>query len=132
MIEIAVRLQPDRYYFKQTAASVYLKLDDEKNALKIYGPEYIKKNMENGRELYYYASYWARQEKNLKSALKAAKKAVELKSQPYYWQTLSTVYWKMKKYNDAVSAIEEALKLSPENTRYKKQLEDIKKEMSNH
>lgn len=132
MIELAIKMQPDRYYFKQTAASIYLKLDDEKNALKIYGPNYIKNIMDSDRELYYYARYWGGKEKNLKSALKAAKKAVELKAQPYYWQTLSIVNWKLKKYNDALSAIEEALKLSPENSRYKKQIEDIKKDMSNN
>ena len=131
MIEMAIKMQPETYYYKTTAASIYLKLGDEKAALKLYGPDYIKKRMDSDRECYSYANFWAGKETNLKSALKAAKQAVKLKPETYYyWNTLGNVHAKMKNYKEAVNALEKALEISPNNARVKKQLEDIKAEMA--
>jgi len=60
----------------------------------------------------------------------AAKKSIELKNDHNYWDTLSMVYWKMGKYQEAIEAEEKALQLAGgKNEGYEKQISDIKAEM---
>ena len=105
------------------------KYDD---ALKIYGDHYRvlleKKNF--AYSLNDYAATWASIGKNLKSALKAAKKSLELKDDHNTWDTLSLIYWKMSKYQEAIEAEEKALQLAGgNNEEYEKRISDIKAEM---
>jgi tetratricopeptide (TPR) repeat protein len=106
-----------------------------KKALKIYGDKYRKMDEKNLTErtsvhLYLYARDWARTGKNLKSALKAAKKSLELKETDYAWDTLSLVYWKMGKYQEALEAEEKALQLAGGKDKdYEKRIADIKADM---
>jgi tetratricopeptide (TPR) repeat protein len=77
-----------------------------------------------------YACDWSLAGKNLKSALKAAKKSIELKDTDNAWDTLSLVYWKMGKYQEAIEAEEKALQLAGGKDKdYEKRISDIKAEM---
>lgn len=114
-----------------TLAKIYIEMDNIDEALKEYGSEYIKEHTTNPSELTSYAMFWAEKEKNLESALEAVKKSMELepKMDIFNYDTLSLVYWKMKKYKEAIEAEEKALELSPGNKSYLKRIEDIKKDM---
>jgi tetratricopeptide (TPR) repeat protein len=129
MIEMAMKMDPENSSLKSIAATVYLKMDLEDEAMSIYGPDYIQEIMEKSSDLYRYASYWARENRNLESALKAAKQAVKLSPQPYIWNVLASVYWKMKEYPKAQEALEEAVTLQPSNNYYRSRLKQLKKEI---
>jgi len=98
----------------QNAARIFVEADKLDRALDVFGPEYLKKNMENGRAVAAYATFWTGQGKNLDSALEAAKKAVALTPDAYTgWNNLGQVNLKLKKYDDALKAAEKALELAP-------------------
>jgi len=98
------------------AAQAYLDIGAEAKALDIYGPKFLKKNMADASILGQYAGFWTRQEKNLKSALEAAKKAVELTpAAPAAWLSLGNVYIKMKNKAEALKAVTKALDVAPAN-----------------
>ena len=100
--------------------------------MEIYGPEFIKKHLEESNYLGSYVRFWTNQGKNLESALEVAKKLVALSPSAFTWDALSGVYLKMKNYNEALKAAEKAVELSEEQykERFKKRIEDIKKAMA--
>ena len=89
-------------------AEVYLALGDDEEAFAVYGSEYAKTIEKNARTLNSYAWFWAEKEKNLKSALKAAKKSLELEDSHLTWDTLSRIHWKMGQHKEAIAAEEKA------------------------
>ncbi len=98
----------------QNAARIFVDADKTDRALAVYGPEYLKKNMENGRAITVYATFWMGQGKNLESALEAAQKSVALTPDAYTgWNNLSQINLKLKKYDDALKAAEKALEIAP-------------------
>ena len=130
MAEMSLKLNPDNSYLLRQAAGVCNKLNKTDKALELFGPKYVEKYIGDASRLYSYASFWADQDKNLESALAAAKKSVELApTTPYYWGTLATVHQKMKNYDDAIKAAEKAMELADENQKsyYKGKLDAIKK-----
>lgn len=131
MMELALKMSPDSSYFLRTAAQNYMQLEKEEKALKIFGPAYAARHQDNASTLNSYAWFWAGQGKNLESALEAAKKSVELQGAYYNWDTLATVYQKMKMHEDALEAAEKAYELADDGvkTRYKAKLDQIKKAM---
>jgi tetratricopeptide (TPR) repeat protein len=129
MIELALKLKPDSGYGARRAAEIYIKLDKLDKALAVFGPEIIKEYMDQPSDLSRYARFWANQGENLESALKAAKKAVELYPDANTLDTLSQVYTKLKKYDEALKAAEKAVELADEEVkaRYKNRIKQIKK-----
>lgn len=129
MMELAIKLNPERSYYLRTAAQNYVKLGKEAKALKIFGPEFAAEHQDDAMELNTYAWFWAGQGKNLESALEAAKKSIELQEAYYNWDTLATVHQKLKNHEEALKAAEKAYELADEQikTRYKAKLEQIKK-----
>ncbi len=129
MIDLALKLKPDSGYGVRTAASIYIKLDKLEKALNVFGPEIIKGYMDQPGDLSRYARFWANQGENLESALKAAKKAVELYPSDGTWDTVSQVYLKLKKYSKALKAAEKAVEMADEGVkvRYKNRIKQIKK-----
>jgi tetratricopeptide (TPR) repeat protein len=129
MAEMTLKLEPDNSYFLQQVAQAYVKTGKDDKALALFGPAYMQKNIADDSALYSYASFWARQGENLDSALAAAKKAVEIKGNTYYyWAGLSSVQEKMKNVPEAVQAMEKAIELAPDAVKetYKKTLERLK------
>jgi tetratricopeptide (TPR) repeat protein len=113
-VDEAAQKVGDNVRMLPSVAQAYLDIGAEDKALAFYGPEYLKKNLANATALTPYASFWARQEKNLDSALEAAKKAVELAPDAYSnWTTLATVYVRMKNAPEAVKAADKALEVAP-------------------
>jgi tetratricopeptide (TPR) repeat protein len=116
----------------QNAARIFIEADKPDRALAVFGPEYLKKNMENGRAVSAYATFWTVQGKNLDSALEAAQKAVALTPDAYTgWNNLSQINLKLKKYDDALKAAEKALEIAPAQPaqikdNIKKSIEQIK------
>ena len=129
MMELAMKIDPDRWYNFRTAAQNFIKLEKHEKAQEIFGPDFVAKNQDNASVLNSYAMFWAAQGKNLESALEAAKKSIELEEAYYNWDTLSTVYQKMEKHTDALKAAEKAYELADDQikARYKAKLEQIKK-----
>lgn len=122
---------PNNYRCKQIIAKIYIKNGNPDDALKDYGNEYIKDKQDNVYELNSYAWFWALEGKNLKSALAAANKAIELMPESnFIWDTLAMVHWKLKNYEEAVKAQEKAIELNPNDPEYKERLEKIKKDMA--
>jgi len=131
MAETALKLQPENAYILQQVAAVYVKTDQDKKALSIFGPEYIKSKSGDANSLYGYARFWAMQGKNLDSALKAAESSVELKPQAFFtWSTLSDVQLKLKNNPEALKAAEKAYELAEDYAKQgmKAKLDRIKKE----
>jgi tetratricopeptide (TPR) repeat protein len=116
----------------QNAARIFVEADKMDRALAVFGPEYLKKNIENGRAVTAYVSFWLGQGKNLESALEAAQKAVVLAPAAYTgWNNLSQVNLKLKKYDEALKAAEKALEIAPAQPpqikdNIKKSIEQIK------
>jgi tetratricopeptide (TPR) repeat protein len=131
MMELATKLAPDRWYMHRYAAEMYLKLKKDEKALEKFGPEFIKKYSDEAGVLNSYAWFWANQGKNLESAVKASKKSVALAPAHYNWDTLSLLYTKLKKYDEALKAAEKAVELSDERSkiRYQNRIKQIKKAM---
>jgi tetratricopeptide (TPR) repeat protein len=128
MMELAVKMAPDNLYLMRAVADIYIKLGKPEKALEVFGPEYIKDYMDDSNTLYNYARFWGSLGKNLESALKAVKKSVELAEAPHKWDTLSLVYLKLKKYDEAMKAAEKAVETAGEQAgRYEKRIEEIKK-----
>jgi tetratricopeptide (TPR) repeat protein len=130
MAEMSLKLNPDNLYLLRQAAGVCSKLNKLDRALELFGPSYVEKNGGDANKLYTYANFWSGEEKNLESALAAAKKAVELSpATPYYWGTLAGVHHKMKHDDEAITAGEKAVALADENQKayYKNKLDAIKK-----
>ena len=132
MIDLALKLKPDSGYAVHavlTAASIYIKLDKLEKALDVFGPEFTKEYVDQPGALSRYARFWASQGENLESALKAAKKSVELYPSDRTWDTVSQVYLKLKKYSEALKAAEKAVEMADENVkvRYKNRIKQIKK-----
>ncbi|KPK87768.1 hypothetical protein AMJ80_11735 [bacterium SM23_31] len=126
---MVVELRDGNPSYRSRVAQLFIQAENLEGAMEIYGSEFVNDYMSDARILYSYASFWGRQEKNLESALEAAKKSVELDPQPNSYDALSLIYWKSGKLNEAIKAEEKALELSPENARYLKRIEDIKKEI---
>ncbi|UCE22124.1 MAG: tetratricopeptide repeat protein [Candidatus Aminicenantes bacterium] len=128
MMELAVKMAPDNFYVVRAVADIYVKLDKPEKALEVFGPDCVKAYMDDSNSLYSYARFWGNLGKNLESALEAAKKSVELAEAPYKWDTLSLVYLKLKKYDEAMKAAEKAVETAGDQAgRYEKRIEEIKK-----
>lgn len=131
MAETALKLRPDETNIIIQAAGAFVMANKMDKALAIYGPAFMQKNMNDASALYSYASFWAFQQKNLDSALAAAKKSVELNPKQYsMWYGLYSVYSQMKNYPEAIKAMETAIELAPDAMKenLKKQLEKCKSE----
>lgn len=129
MAEKSLKLNPENTYLLRQAAGVCSKLNRMDRALELFGPEYVDKNIHDANKLGSYASFWAREEKNLESAGVAARKAVELSpSNPYYWGVLATVHEKVKNYDEAIKAGEKAVEVADDDQKvyYKSRLDSIK------
>ncbi len=114
--DAAVKEIGDNARMLSQAAQTYLDLGSEAKALEIYGPKFMKKNLGDAAILGQYAGFWTRQEKNLKGALEAAKKAVELTpAAPAAWLSLGNVQIKMKNKAEALKAVTKALEVAPAN-----------------
>jgi tetratricopeptide (TPR) repeat protein len=131
MVELAIELNPDRWYYRQSAANIYLQLEKADKALEVFGPGFAEKNKDDSNVLNSYAWFWATQGKNLESALDAAKKSIALGESPYNWDTLAMVYQKMEDYDEAIKAEEKAIAVAEEEVklRFQNRLQQIKKAM---
>ncbi len=131
MMELAMKLNPDRWYTFRSAAEMYIKLKKDDKALEAFGPGFIERYKDEANTLNSYASFWANQGKNLESALEASKKSVELAGRHYNWDTLSLVYMKLKEYDEALKAEEKAVELADERykIRYQNRIKQIQKAM---
>jgi len=131
MMELALKIDPDRWYNFRTAAQNYMLLGKKDQALEVFGPEFAAENKDNASMLNSYAWFWASQGENLESALDAAKKSVQLQGAYYNWDTLATVYQSMKKPEEALEAEEKAYETADDQikARYKAKIDQIKKEI---
>jgi len=87
--------------------------------------------MNDTSTLYPYAHFWGELGQNLDSALRAAQGFIALNPTPYGYDTLSLIYWKLKNYEEAISAEEKAIALSKTPLpRYQARIDQLRKELS--
>ncbi|MCX6561349.1 MAG: tetratricopeptide repeat protein [Candidatus Aminicenantes bacterium] len=128
MAETALKLEPENAYFIQQAAALYVKMNLEDKAMALFGPKWAEAKMTDASALYSYSSFWARQGKNLDSALAAAKKAVALKPAQYYqWANLGDILGKTGAKTEAIKAYQKAIELAPDQVKpmYKPALDKL-------
>jgi tetratricopeptide (TPR) repeat protein len=116
-IELAILIQPETPYLRQTAATICAKAGQPEKALEVFGPEYLKKNLDKPDALYPYAWYWNKEEKNLESALEAIKRMIEIQPGLTYFDIQSQLLLKLKKYDEALASAEKALALARESAK---------------
>jgi hypothetical protein len=129
--ERALALEPDMIYVLQTAAGIYMKLDQESKALAIYGLEFARKNNDKAGPLYGYSRFWLTQDRNLESALAAARRVIELDQGTwFYWDILAGLEAKARNFAAAVKAAEKAVETADEETKpsMQKKLDQVKAE----
>jgi tetratricopeptide (TPR) repeat protein len=116
-IEVAVKVQPETPYLRQTAATIYAKAGQPDKALEVFGPEYLKKNLEKPDVLYPYAWYWNGQGTNLDSALEAVRRLIEIQPGLTYFDIQAQILLKLKNYGEALKSAEQALALAQESAK---------------
>jgi len=116
-IELAVKIQPDTSYLRQTAATIYAKMNKPEKALEVFGRDYIQKNLDKSDTLYSYAWYWNQQGKNLDSALEAVRKLIEYQPGLTYFDIQTQILLKLKNYDEALKSAEQALALARESVK---------------
>lgn len=116
---------------KSTYAELLLDAGETEKASEVFGVKYCETFWDDAQSLNSVARYWAEKGKYLDGALKMSLRSVELKPDydAWYWHTLSTIYWKQKKYEKAIAAEEKALEIMPDYEQFDKQLADIKADM---
>jgi tetratricopeptide (TPR) repeat protein len=112
MADLAAKIRPDQWYTLRNVADIYIKLGKPDKALAVFGPGFAGANQGDQSLLASYASFWSRQGTNLDSALEAAKKSVELRSDRYNNFTLAQILFKLKKYQEALAPAEKAAELA--------------------
>jgi tetratricopeptide (TPR) repeat protein len=133
-MESALKLSSEDAYVLQSAAQIFIMMEKQDKALEIYGPAFIKAQV-NPLALSNYGRFWAGQKKNLDSALEAAKKATTLADQSfnlaYHWDALAAVYLALGRPEEALKAEEKALSLDEgySTEHYQTQLKKIKEEI---
>jgi tetratricopeptide (TPR) repeat protein len=133
--ENLLREHPDSFDgpLRMTYASLLLMNEEQEKALQVYGPSWVKTMLEGTDDvpLDAYAWFWATRGQNLESSLECAQRALELRDAANIWDTLSMVYRKMGRLEEALSAEQQAVKLSNGLIpRYKERLEEIRKAMA--
>jgi tetratricopeptide (TPR) repeat protein len=135
--EALQRVHPEEFdpSLRKTYASLLIMDGDAEKALDIYGPSLAETLLQGDdyRPLNDYAWFWATRGRNLESALDAAERALAMRDAANIWDTLSMVYRKMGRLEDALSAEERAVRLSEGRiARYKERLEEIRDEIAGH
>jgi len=131
MLELAKKLydnNPDQMRTTQSLAKLYLKNNDVKSAVKVFGPNWIKDYWDDHSILNSYAWFWAELEENLDHALKAAKRSVSLAPDNHFdIETLAVVHWKRGNLKEAIKLEEKAIDLITKSgglSYYKKRYEE--------
>jgi tetratricopeptide (TPR) repeat protein len=123
--------EPDSH-INPELARLYVKAGMDDKARGIYGEPYIAPFMaENTHELNAYAWFWALEEKNLDSALKAIRRAAEIDpADDNLLDTMSMVQWMMGDHQAAIATEQKALEMSGgKNTDYIARIDKIKVDM---
>jgi tetratricopeptide (TPR) repeat protein len=116
-IELAIKIQPDVPYLRQTAATIYAKAGRAEKALAAFGPEYAQRNRDRTDALYPYAWYWNGQGTNLESALEAIDRVIEIQPGLSYFDIRAQILLKLKRYDEALASAERALALAQESAK---------------
>ena len=116
-IELAIQIQPDVPYLRQTAATIYAKAGQAEKALEAFGPEYAGKNRDRTDALYPYAWYWNGQGTNLESALEAIDRVIEIQPGLTYFDIRAQILLKLKRYDEALKSAGQALALAQESAK---------------
>jgi tetratricopeptide (TPR) repeat protein len=138
-IELAVKIQPETPYLRQAAATIFAKAGHPDKALEVFGPEYIRKNLDKPDALYPYAWYWNREGKNLESALETITRMIEIQPGLTYFDIQAQLLLKLKRYDEALKSAEKALALARESAKrspafatktYEARVQEVKEAMA--
>lgn len=103
MLGMAILLQPDNAYFRQSAAGFYLQAGKTDKALEVFGPEFIKTAKLNASALMTYARFWVSKKQNTDSATAAMESALKLSPEDaYVRQSAAQIFIMMEKQDKAL------------------------------
>lgn len=114
----AVRLKPENSDILESAAQAYIAWDKKDRALEIYGPSAVPKIGDNALRLNSYAWFWAKLATNLDSALAAAQRSIEIDDREWTQDTLAVVLLGLGRLDEALAAVNRAMAMSSEPSRY--------------
>jgi len=132
-LELMEKLPRLEWMDRVAIAQTYAKMKFYDRAEKIYGPEYLKTIAADGQKLIYYAQFWAPQNKNLFSAMEAARAAARIvPEKAAAWGVLADLLQLDGKKDEAKTAIAKAVNLAKsksEKERFEKRKAEIYGEM---
>jgi len=112
-LETASRLPNLDWFDRSYIARYFIQAGLPGRAEDIYGPDYMKSIAGDAKALENYATFWKRMNKNLSSALAAARAACDLaKDNPEAWATLAELLIVDGKPGEALTAIDKAMSLT--------------------
>jgi len=123
--------EPDSH-LNPEMARLYVKAGMDEKALAVYGESYIAPfTADDTGELNGYAWFWALEEMNLDSALKAIQRAAEIDpADDNLLDTMSMVQWMMGDHQLAIETEQRALEMTGgKNTDYAERIKKIKEDL---
>ena len=124
MAEVLYEENPEDGNAAQALAKIYFLRGDEKKAVQLYGEDQIKDFWDGAAQLNTYAWFWAELGGNLKHALKASLRSIELEPENhFYLDTAALICFKLGEIKDAVKYQGKAYEISKDPS-YKQKLEE--------
>ncbi len=128
-IETAARLPSLTMWTRMQLARLFLNSNKPGRAEEVYGPAYLKTVESDAEALIRYASYWKSLNRNLFSALEAARKACAVApDEAKAWSTLVDVCVVTDNPKEGLAAVEKALQLT-KSQKEREKLETLKKQI---
>lgn len=119
---------PESRAMARDLAAIYLNKGRVAQAVAVFGNEQMKPYWDNAITLNNYAWFWAERGENLKPALKASLRSLELEENHLYLDTAALIYWKLGTLDRAIELQEKALEKAPGNAGYTQRLAEMKAE----
>jgi tetratricopeptide (TPR) repeat protein len=111
-LEMALQLETLSSFDLRRLAYAFVRAGLQERTEEFYGPEHLSKIIDDPQALYFYASFWGYQKKNLPSALKAAERGCQIeKENPRQWSTMARILIGLGKHKDALKALDKAIGL---------------------
>ena len=127
--EMAIRLQDATSLDLHMLAFTFVQAELSYRVEDFYGHEYLPNIKNDSSALYFYASFWNRQNMNLLSALEAAETGCRIdKLNPRQWLTKAKVLSNLGRNEDALKATDKAISLDKYND-VKEELDSLRRQL---
>lgn len=128
-LEMAVQLESLNSFYRRRLAYTFIQAGLSHRIEEFYGAEHLSEITHNPKSLYFYASFWGNQKKNLFSAFEAAELACEIdKDNHRQWSAMAHILIGIGRNEDALKALDKAISLDKYKEE-KERLEPIRKQL---